>query len=47
MILHGTLSSSLLSPHSLFFSFFPIMKLGDVVYIQFANVEMLKFKLDT
>ena len=44
MILHGTLSSS---PHPTPLSSFPIMKFGDVVYIQLANVKIIKFKLDT
>ena len=44
MILHGTLSSS---PHLHPFSSSFIKKLGDVVYIELADVKIIKFKLDT
>ena len=56
MILHVILSSSPLSlSHSLSLflylslSSFPFMKIGDVhvVYIQLANVTIIKFELDT
>ena len=44
MILHGTLSSS---PHPHPLSSSSIKKLGDVLYIELADVKIIKFKPDT